>query len=218
MIYIIYPRDSSTEFLLKIPSLIKEKHGSAFTIINIEASDSSYAEGLDLISQIPDNSIILFIGHGQDDLLFGAQSSTFEKKKFIDKSEIKVFSKKYLFSLSCYSSAFLHSTYTFSNIKNSIGFGSLPTEMTEVENNKKLKQQGINEVIIANYKSILVELVSSSFCDMIEKKESFYELSNYFMLRLNKKISQVILDDTKNNDNRILADLLFQMKTEMIFI
>lgn len=41
------------------------------------------------------------------------------------------------------------------------------------------------------------------FCDRIEKKQSFYELSNYFMLRLNKKISPVILDDTKNNDNRI---------------
>ena len=90
--------------------------------------------------------------------------------------------------------------------------------MIEVENNNKLKQQGINEAIITNYKNILVELVAASFCDMIERRLTFYELSNYFLLRLNKKISQVILDDIKNIDNRILANLLSQMKAEMVFI
>mgnify|MGYP000538845440 CR=1 FL=1 len=191
MIYIVYPYDSSTEFLLKIPSLIEERHGSAFTMIKIEATDSSYASGLDSLSKVPDDSIVLFMGHGQSDLLYGAESSTFEKKKLIGKSEIKILSNKYFFSLSCNSNEFLHSTFNSSKIINSIGFGSLPTEMIEVENNNKLKQQGITESIIANYKNILVELVSTSFCDMIEKQQSFYELSNYFMLRLNKKISQV---------------------------
>lgn len=218
MIYIVYPYDSTTKFLLEIPNILQQKHGNVFTVINIEASDSSYAKGLELISKIPDDSLVLFMGHGQSDFLYGADSHEFEKKKFIGKSEIKIFSNKFLFSLSCNSNDFLHSTFSFSNIIGSIGFGSLPTEMIEVENNNKLKQQGINEAIITNYKNILVELVAASFCDMIERRLTFYELSNYFLLRLNKKISQVILDDIKNIDNRILANLLSQMKAEMVFI
>ena len=101
MIYIVYPYDSTTKFLLEIPNILQQKHGNVFTVINIEASDSSYAKGLELISKIPDDSLVLFMGHGQSDFLYGADSHEFEKKKFIGKSEIKIFSNKFLFSLSC---------------------------------------------------------------------------------------------------------------------
>lgn len=56
----------------------------------------------------------------------------------------------------------------------------------------------------------MVELVSISFIEMIGNNHSFSQLSNNFILRLNKKISQVILDSPKNSDNRVLVDLLFQ--------
>jgi len=219
VIYIIYPQDETTKFLLEIPQRITDKLGKEIVkIITILASDNSYAECLVNIEAIPANSIVLFMGHGQADKLWGAESESFKKKSFISKSQSKIFAEKYLFLLSCNSNEFLKGTFTFSKVISSIGFGSLPTEMTEVENSKRLIEQGVNETVITQYKATIVELVATSFSDMMEKKYSFSQLSNNFMLRLNKKISQVILDDITNKENRILADLLFQMKSEMVFI
>jgi len=219
VIYLIYPIDPTTEFLLDIPKRIAFKHGAkSVHLIEVHPSDKSYEKALIEIQDIPSNSMVLFMGHGQADKLWGAESETYPKKTFISKAQSKIFSEKNLFLLSCNSNEFLKGTFSFSKVIASIGFGSLPTEMAEVEGSKKLIQQGVNEVIIKKYKDIIVELVSRSFIEMIEMDESFPQLSRNFMLRLNRKISQVILDDTKSVENRILADLLFQMKSEMVFI
>jgi hypothetical protein len=217
--YIVYPEDITTKFLLDIPNnLLTKVDKNSIEIIIIEASDESYAKGVEAIEKIPKDSIILFMGHGQYDLLYGAENLLFEKKPLIKRTDMRVFENKYLFSLSCYSNELLRSTFGYSKINNSLGFGTLPTEIKEVERNKKLMQQGVNENVIKIYKQILVGLVSDSFCSLIIKKLSFFEMSNFFLLLLNKKISQVILEDRKNNDARILADLLFQMRTEIVFI
>ncbi len=219
MIHVIYPSDSTTEFLLQIHTEIINKTGvEHINLIRIEASAEAYLEGIALIEKISEDSIILFMGHGQNDLLFGGESIGFPRKPLIKKSDIRIFEKKYVFSLSCYSNELFRSTFNFSNIINSIGFGSLPTEMTEVDNNKRLKEQGINDRIIKRYKEILVELVSLSFIRLITKGITFFDMSNYFSLLLNKKISEIILIDKTNRDARILADLLFQMRSEMVFI
>ena len=219
MIHIIYPSDSTTEFLLEIHNEIIEKTGvECINLIRIEASEEAYLEGISLIKKISHNSIILFMGHGQNDLLFGGESLEFPKKPLIRKSDIRIFERKYIFSLSCYSNELFRSTFNFSNINNSIGFGSLPTEMTEVDNNKRLKELGINDSIVKRYKEILVEIVSLSFIRLVIRGISFFELSNYFSLLLNKKISEIILNDKTSCDSRILADLLFQMRSEMVFI
>lgn len=219
MVYFIYPTDDTTAFLLDIPKRIAAKVGSdKLEIITIFPNDSSYTEALEKITQLPKNSLVVFMGHGQADKLWGAESAAFEKKPFVSKSQAKVFSDKFLFCLSCNSNDFLRGTFGFSKIINSVGFGSLPTEMVEVQNSKKLKEMGVNEEVINQYKEILVELVSESFSRSIKDNSSFNELSSFFSLLLNRKISQVVLDDKKSQDKRVLSDLLFQMKSEMIFI
>ncbi len=219
MIYLIYPSDETTEFLLEIPKRIAEKHGDkSIQVIKMLPSEESYKEVFHSIETMPSGSVVIFMGHGQDDKLCGAENESFIKQSFVSKSQAKVFSEKFIFLLSCNSNDFIKGTFSFSKAISSIGFGSLPTEMSEVENSKRLKEQGVNEETINKYKNSMIELVSDSFCDMIESNLSFSQLGNSFLLRLNKKISQVILEDTKSKDNRILADLLFQMKSEMVFI
>lgn len=218
-INIIYPHDPTTTFLLSIVDFLDKKHSrDNFNLIEVHPSNESYAKCIDAVHQISDNSIILFMGHGQPELLYGAENDTFEKKPLVKKGDMKIFRGKHLFSLSCNSNELLRTTFTQSGFINSMGFGSLPTEMIEVENNKKLKDQGITETVIKRYKDILVELVSLSFSELITKKHTFSELSNYFTLRLNKKISEVILEDKTSKENRLLSNLLFQMRSEMVFI
>jgi len=219
VIYLIYPSDETTEFLLEIPKRIAEKHGEkSIQVIQMLPSEESYKEVFQSIEAIPSGSVVIFMGHGQEEKLWGAENESFVKQSFVSKSQAKVFSEKFIFLLSCNSNDFIKGTFSFSKAISSIGFGSLPTEMAEVEKSKRLKEQGVNEETINKYKNSMIELVSDSFCDMIESKLSFSQLGNSFLLRLNKKMSQVILEDTKSKDNRILADLLFQMKSEMVFI
>jgi len=219
VIYLIYPSDETTEFLLEIPKRIAEKHGEkSIQVIQMPPSEESYKEVFQSIEAIPSGSVVIFMGHGQEEKLWGAENESFVKQSFVSKSQAKVFSEKFIFLLSCNSNDFIKGTFSFSKAISSIGFGSLPTEMAEVEKSKRLKEQGVNEETINKYKNSMIELVSDSFCDMIESKLSFSQLGNSFLLRLNKKMSQVILEDTKSKDNRILADLLFQMKSEMVFI
>lgn len=219
MIYFIYPSDETTKFLLEIPNKISARFGhQSVQNITVLPNDESYSNCLDEIAKIPSNSVVIFMGHGQEDKLWGAESDGFVKKPFILKNQAKVFSNKHLLCLSCNSNDYIKGTFSFSKIISSIGFGSLPTDMTEVENSKKLKELGINDNVINKYKEILVELVSESLCDMLEKTLTFAELSNILTLRLNKKISEVVLKDKHNADMKILSDLLFQMRTEMVFI
>lgn len=219
MIYIIYPSDDTTKFLLEIPKRIKNERGQeSLNLIEVLPNEDSYSKKLLEIEAIPDNSVILFMGHGQEDKLWGAENEAFIKRPFITKVQSKVFSDKFVFLLSCNSNDFLKGTFRFSKIISSIGFGSLPTDMAEVKNSKRLKELGVNENIIEKYKVVLIELVSTVFSEMIEGNQNFSQLSTNFILRLNKKISEVILDDPTSKDNRILADLLFQMKSEMVYI
>jgi hypothetical protein len=218
-VYFVYPQDETTTFLLEIPNRISDGVGKAkIKFINVIADDASYSSCLEEITSLPDESIVVFMGHGQADRLWGAESDSYEKKPLISKSQSKVFSGKYLFCLSCYSNEFLRGTFSFSRVINSVGFGGLPTEMTEVKNSKKLTEMGVNESVIKKYKGILVDLVTDSFLLSFQRKLNFGELSIMFMLLLNKRISTLILENKKNSDNRILSDLLFQMKMEIIYI
>jgi hypothetical protein len=96
--------------------------------------------------------------------------------------------------------------------------GLIPTEMTEVENNKRLKEKGVTESIINRYKDILIELVTGAYSEFIERELTFSQLSEYYLLLLNRKISEVILSDKASLESKILADLLFQMKNEMNYL
>lgn len=219
MLYFIYPADDTTKFLLEIPKIITKRFGKeCLNIIIISPTEDSYSSCLQEITKIPEKSIIIFMGHGQDDKLWGAESEDFEKKPLILKNQTKIFANKHLLCLSCNSNEFLKGTFSYSKIISSIGFGSLPTSITEVENSKRLKEMGVNEEVISKYTKILIDLISVSLCNMLEKDQSFAELSLSILLRLNKKISEVVLEDKKSSNNRILSDLLFYMKTEMVFI
>jgi hypothetical protein len=219
MIYFVYPTDITTEFLLEIPTRIKNKYGlDAVQVIKVIPSDESYKSSLVEIENIPDNSIIVFMGHGQSDKLWGAENESFPKKPLIRQSDAKIFNNKYLFLLACNSNEFLRGCYLYSKIKSSIGFGSLPTDIEEIASSKRLKELEIDNEVIKLNKQILIELVSKSFCDMIDENLTFTDFYFRLTLRIQKKISSLLLTDKKNSNNRKLADLLFFMKNEMVSI
>lgn len=217
MIYIIYPEDNSTSFLTEIFVRLKHVYNDVVDIFLVKPNPGSYEECLHYITSLDDRSVVLFMGHGQNDLLFGAESEEFEKKPLIKRNDFSIFKNKFLFSLSCNSNELLRTSLANSGLINSIGFGILPSEMKEVENNKKLREQGVTIEIIEAFKANLVEIIFSSFSYFIRYGVPFDELSDYLILLINKNISKIILDDKNNAENKILADLLYQMRSEFVY-
>ena len=210
MIHIIFPIDPTTDFLSKITTEI-EKYVS-INLIEVHPSIDSYKTALLEIRKIPDGATVLFMGHGQDRILYGGGNIEFEKRVLIRRTELEIFRNKNLFALACSSSDLLKSTLSQSGIRNSIGFKDLPTEMDEVINNRRLMEAGINQEIINDYKNALVEVVSGAFLHNIKHEVvDFHGLYDYLRLLINRKINEAVLSHNK----RQLADLLFKMKSEM---
>jgi hypothetical protein len=216
VLFIIRPEDESTNFLVEIPDSLHGKYGNAqVTILHVAPNVQSYEECVLNIQRSPSGSTFLFLGHGQDECILGAGNSDFQKRPLINKGNIASFSEKNLFSLSCYSSTFLRSTFRHSRITNSIGFGNLPTEMAEVVKVDRLVKAKIDEEILANFREILVKLIISSFSHFIESGCSFIDLGSYFILQTNRIMTDIIMGNKENESNRILADLLFETRKDI---
>ncbi|SDH50393.1 hypothetical protein [Mucilaginibacter gossypii] len=215
--YIIFPIDDSTNFLQVIADTLIDKFGAAdIHVIRVDHSDEGYSESLKEIENIASDETILFMGHGQENCLYGGESKTFDKKPLIKNREIEIFAGKNVFLLACDSNAYLRSTFKFSKVTASIGFGGLPTDIGEVK--KRLLEQGVNDAVIERFKLAITQLVVDGFSYILENNLPFHKLSDYFMLYLNKMISNVVLAGKEDFENRALADLLFKMKSEMVFI
>ncbi|KAA1242903.1 hypothetical protein [Aquimarina sp. RZ0] len=211
MIYLILPIDPTTIFLNQIPEKLKN-NGIDFNLIEVYETKESYDAAKQKLTEIPNGATVLFLGHGQDNQLYGGASSTIEKQPIIRTNEMKIFAKKKLFALSCHSASLLKNSLGNAQIINSIGFGALPTEMAEVESNNRLNELGITEETIDAYKQTLVDCVVQSVTRYAQTNLSFHELKDFFSLLMNKRINEAVLVDKDRN----LANLVFQMRNEMI--
>jgi hypothetical protein len=211
MIYIIISIDPSTTFLNEIIDRLTSKKIDV-TRIEIHASKDPYVKELETIKNIPDYSTIIFLGHGQSEILWGGESSVIKKRELVDSREMKIFNNKNLFLLACDSAKLLRGSLLNFKLLKSIGFGGLPTEMYEIESSKKLLERGVTEEVLDEFKNAIIETVSDAFIYHLNSKSNdFYNLKNYLSLLINKRINKAVLEE----DSRKLADLLFEMKNEM---
>lgn len=207
MINVIFSIDPTTAFLSSICANLK-KAGIELNIIEILPSIDSYAEAISSIQKLPKNSIILFLGHGQDNQLFGGESETFKKDTFIKDTDMNIFSEQLLFLLACDSSDLLKRSFRLSKIKKSIGFSDLPTEMAEIEKDRKLNLY-IKENSVIKFRASIVSVISQALIEFYKMETpDFIWLKDYLILLINKKINQAVLEEKDNG----LADLLFNMK------
>ena len=125
---------------------------------------------------------------------------------------MNIFKDKYLILLTCDSAELLKSSFRQAKMIKSIGFGALPTEIEELDNNKKFANVGITKATIDLFRSVIVSTVSDAIVHSLKYKIDFIQTKDYLTFLLNKKINSVILED--NNEN--LGDLIYQMKYELV--
>ena len=211
MITIIISIDPTTAFLFEIIENIRA-NDIEVNLIEIHPSDQSYNDCLEKIKELDCGSIILFLGHGQSDRLYGGESEAFDKKPIVKLNEMNIFQNKYLILLACDSAELLKSSFRQAKMIKSIGFGALPTEIEELDNNKKFANVGITKATIDLFRSVIVSTVSDAIVHSLKYKLDFIQTKDYLTFLLNKKINSVILED--NNEN--LGDLIYQMKYELV--
>ena len=193
MINIIISIDPSTKFLFEIIQNF-ERNRLKHNVIKIHPNDDSYIKSKQQISELEKSSIILFLGHGESTKLYGGESDSFEKKSIISSNEMKIFEGQNLFVLACASADLIKGSFRSSKTLKSIGFGGLPTEMNEVENDRKLSEKGITQDIIDQFKTAITETVSESFIYIINQGTIDYIiLKDYLCLLINKRITIVVL-------------------------
>ncbi|MBW2962943.1 hypothetical protein [Mesonia aestuariivivens] len=213
MIIVIISIDPSTKFLFDIVDRLKS-NSIVFELIEIHPNTDSYKSCLDNIAKLPENTTILFLGHGQDDKIYGGELlDDFPKQPLVKRNEMGIFKNQNLFLLACDSASLIKSSFRIAKTNKAIGFGPLPTEIEEVESDKKLANEGITLETIELFKQAINETVILSLLEYFkDESKDFIFLKDYLNLHLNKRINKAILED----ENRNLADLLFNMKNDMV--
>ncbi len=213
MITVIISVDPSTKFLFDIVKSLKS-NSIKFELIEVHPNNASYKNCLDKIKELPENNTILFLGHGQDNQIYGGELlNGYPKQPLVKRNEMGIFKNQNLFLLACDSASLIKSSFRIAKTNKAIGFGPLPTEIEEVENDKKLANEGITLDTIELFKQAINETVILSLLEFFkDESKDFIFLKDYLNLHLNKRINKAILEE----DNRNLADLLFNMKNDMV--
>lgn len=213
MITIIISIDPSTKFLFEIVESLKS-NSIKFNLIEVHPNTESYTNCLNFIAELSEKNTILFFGHGQDNQIYGGELlGNFTKQALVKKNEMGIFKAQNLFLLACDSASLIKSSFRIAKTNKAIGFGPLPTEIEEIKNDKKLANEGITLDTIELFKNAINETITLGLLEYFkDESQGFIFLKDYINLLLNKRINKAILVE----DNRNLADLLFNMKNDMV--
>ncbi|MEM8525965.1 MAG: hypothetical protein AAGG68_15105 [Bacteroidota bacterium] len=119
-----------------------------------------------------------------------------------------------MFCLACKSREFIDK----GNI-HGIGFGNLPTSMTEVNQARQgnvNRYYGVQNQDINTFNEILVSVVKRSIADFILKSLTFHQFYLELKLRFNRSIIKLI-QENEPKEMESLVNLIYEAKTEMYY-
>ena len=203
----IFPEDESTDFLLPIYKQLENISG--FIGYRFNTLDSQKRNNLyETLNQLEDNSLVVFIGHGASNRLYGSVDDNGEKQVLFDKENINHIGNLDFFCIACRSNEFAHKHF-----QNYIGFGDITSDFSEIEAERNMGDPdymdwATDEDIVVfqqEFTGAIVDAIRLTHCEKL--------LSMYKMLKLcfNKRIATLLV--SKNVSNyRHIADLLFDVK------
>lgn len=229
-ILIVHPLDNSTRALGKIKNYIAGLYPERTHIFNIHPNDASHNKCLEQINKHPNNGLIIFLGHGRSDKLYGGKGDLYEYKslvspdaieefpekyyyndQFINPSNYGVFTNKKIFCLACNSNQ-LGKRLIESGAESFIGFGDLPTSQAE------FAEKGIaaSDHLIASMKGEINYIVEHSLSHALSTNYDFEGLRNILQFITSQRIVSVL--STKVRYRIALAFQLYSIKQEIVVL
>lgn len=229
-ILIVHPYDKTTLFLETIKGGLNASFESNLHFFNIETNDKSHKDCLDTISNHPEDGLIIFLGHGRSDALYGSKGDEYSpsigleeittfpdlyyfNESFISKKNADVFNGKKIFCLTCNSNDKIAQYAMENGAKTFLGFGNIPSSSEE------FVADGISKVtneIVNSMKSELNYIIKRSIEYSISKSYNFEQLLNIIHFITNQKIAEYLITKKDFNDRYILTDYLYQLKKDII--
>lgn len=229
-ILIIHPEDNSTKFLDKIKSDLVKNHSELIHHFNIKPNDSSKLKCIETIQKYPKGSLIIFLGHGKSNCLYGSKGKFYGYKetvsdeainennhlyyyddKFIDESNIEVFKNKNVFCLACNSNGRIGNEAIKTGANTFLGFGDIPTSIFEFEE----KYKYVSNDLVRYMKSEINYIVKKSLNISINNCLTFEELHYYITFITNQRISEILVNQKKNKERYRLTDNLYLFKNQI---
>lgn len=229
-ILIIHPEDSSTKFLDRIKNHLICNQKEVIHHFNIKPSDYSKSKCIETIQQYPENSFIIFLGHGKSNSLYGSKGKYYENKdavskdaiienphlyyydeSFINETNIQIFKNKNIFCLACNSNEKIGNLAIEYGANTFLGFGDIPTSVSEF----KEKYKSVSNDLVRYMKSEINYIIKKSLYIGIRDNLSFEELNNYITFITNQRISDILINHKKNADRYKLTDNLYLFKSQI---
>jgi hypothetical protein len=171
------------------------------------------------------NGLIVFLGHGRSDKLFGAKANTYDAEisedklaenpdlkyyndDFINLTNIEIFTEKKVFCLSCNSSEIIGKKAVENGATVFIGFGDVPTSTDEF----KAKMEDVGDKFVARFKGELNYIVKRSLIYSINTMRTFQGLLDVISLVINQRIAETLITHKQFNRRYLLADYLYFLK------
>ena len=232
-ILIIQPKDKSTKFLDRIKNYIVHNFEDSVDHFNIQYSDYSHSQCIVRIKEHKKNGLIIFLGHGRSDSLYGSKAPDYDKSLispdaivefpekyygkeiFINSSNIDVFEGKNVFCLACNSNDKIAKEAILKGTKCFVGFGDIPSSKEELKRSGIAETKFSSSEIVKEFKTEINYIVKKSLEISIQKNYSLDQLCDIIRFITSQRIADILVNKKHLKSRKIVADYLYLFKSEM---
>lgn len=228
-ILLIHPYDRTTLFLDRIKNNLVSEFDSDVHYFSIKPNDASHTRCLEKIKSHSSNGIIIFLGHGRSDKLYGSKGDFYgngeavspeainenpEKyyynDNFINNDNIEIFKDKKVFCLACNSNDKIGEYAKEKGVKVFFGFGFIPTSEGEFRE----RGESVSGDVVVKMKTELNYIIKKCLVYCISNKMTFESLLDLIDFSTKQRIMS-ILKNKSFKERYLLADYLYYMKRDM---
>ena len=229
-ILIIHPYDKSTNFLSRIKSHLQGEFLDDLHYFSVKPNETSHTQCLNTIRDFSVTGLLLFMGHGKSNCLYGAKGDYygtleneivkseepdkyFYEDNFINEKNLSVFNEKKVIVLSCNSNAQLGRKSVENGAKVFLGFGDLPTSIQELKEQGEESKSGVSLGTIEQaLKTEINDIIKKSIGIGINKNYTFSGLVDLIHFVTNQKISHYLVNQKKISERKLIANYLYSFK------
>lgn len=227
-ILIVHPYDKSTSFLERIKNYLLAEYESDIHYFSIKPNDASHELCLKRIDVHNEKGLIIFLGHGRSDKLYGSKADKYSafvsedaviecpelyyyNDNFINEKNISVFKGKKVFCLACNSREKLAQFALEKGVTSFLGFGDIPTSLSEFEE----KEEKVTNDVVVKMKTELNYIIKKSLSLSIAKGLTFEGLLSHIQFITQQRLTDVLTNQKSFKERYVFADFLYYLKNEI---
>ena len=208
----IFPEDKSTDFLLPIYTQLEKLSGFIgyrFNTLDLQKRNSLF----DALNQVEEDSLLVFLGHGASNKLYGSVDENGDKQVLFDKNNTKQLSNIDFLCIACRSKEF-----GCNHFQNCIGFGDITSDFSEILAERDIGDSNYmnwaNEDDIINFQNVFVEAVTKAI--LLTSCNDLFSIYKMMRLCFNKQIADLLKKKSLTN-YRNIADMLFEVLNDLTY-